>query len=492
MSAPEKKLYQLIISRLNGAELFSPSYSEGLFELVRKGIGGFIIFGGRKYGVRDLVSKLRSASETPLFIASDIERGVGQQIEDGSYFPPQMAVAAAIDKNRKEDVELLRNAVRAVADESADIGINMPLIPVMDVNLNPDNPIICTRAFSDKPADVAWYGSIYINVIQSRGLLSCAKHFPGHGDTDTDSHISLPVISKSRDELLRTDILPFREAVNAGVSSIMAGHLSVPAIDALPTTISAEMIGLLRDDMRYDGLIMTDALNMDALNEIGDAAVRCIKAGYDIILHPADADRTVTELERAVSSGELDETVIDAALERILKYKSKIAVRPKNPPDYKEHERLFELISDRSITLVKDSPGLLPLNGLENTPLVYTFDKNRHDLTVLKETFLKTGTVSESGGADFADTVVIALFTSIAAWAGSPGISGEETDIIKQIINKSRRSIIISFGSPYVLRSFPEAGVLIAAYDPSAQAQASVLKCLRGEADFRGRLPVKL
>ena len=490
MSALEKKLYQLIISRLNGAELSSTSYCEGLFELVQKGIGGFIIFGGRKDEVKDLVSRLQSASETPLFIASDIERGVGQQIEGGSHLPSQMAVAAAINNNDDQDFKMLMDAILYVAAEAMDIGINMPLIPVLDVNLNPDNPIICTRAFSDKPGDVAWYGSMYIKMIEESGLLSCAKHFPGHGDTDIDSHISLPVISKSLHELMKTDIFPFKEAVRLGVSSIMAGHLSIPAIDTLPTTVSRKMIELLREELGYEGLIMADALNMNALKELGDVAVQCVKAGYDIILHPADATLTVEELERAVSSGDIEEVKIDTALERIFKYKSKIVNKQSTEPDYKKHEELFRSISDRAVTLVKDTAGILPLVDLQNTSLVYTFDENRHALSVLKGSFPKAYNINEYDNED--ETVVLALFTSIAAWAGSSGIRYEEIEVIKNIINKAGNSIVISFGSPYLLRNFEAADILIASYDSSGQAQASVIKCLRGEFIFQGRLPVEL
>jgi len=492
MSALEKKLYQLIISRLNGDKLSSTSYREGLLELVQKGIGGFIIFGGRKDEVKDFVFKLQSASETPLFIASDIERGVGQQIEGGSHFPSQMAVAAAINNDDDQDVKLLINAILYVAAEAADIGINMPLVPVLDVNLNPDNPIICTRAFSDKPGDVAWYGSMYIKVIEDFGLLSCAKHFPGHGDTDIDSHISLPVISKSLNELMQTDIFPFKKAVKLDVSSIMAGHLSIPAIDSLPTTVSLKMIELLRGELGYEGLIMTDALSMDALQELGDVATKCMNAGYDIILHPVDADLTVEILNRSVSSGDIEEAKIETAVERILKYKSKITRGQRPAPDYSKHEELFRVISDRAVTLVKDTPGALPLADLQNMSLVYTFDENRHDLTVLKKAFQRAESIAECNTDDVRETVVFALFTSIAAWEGSSGISHEEIDIIKKLIENAGRSIVLSFGSPYVLRHFGEADVLIAAYDSSGQAQVSAMKCLRGEVVFQGRLPVEL
>ncbi len=262
----EKKLYQLIISRLDGDKVASKKYQEKIIELVKKGIDGFILFGGKKDEIRDFISKIQSISEIPLFIASDIERGVVQQIKDTTLFPCQMAIAAAINKDRPEDVSLLRSAIKAIADEAMDIGINMPLIPVLDVNQNPDNPIICTRAFSDNPEDVAWFGSEYIKILETSGLISCAKHFPGHGDTAIDSHISLPVITKSRTDLMTTDIMPFVGAIKAGVSSIMIGHLSVPAIDSMPASLSKMIItDLLRMELGFNGLILSDALNMDAL-----------------------------------------------------------------------------------------------------------------------------------------------------------------------------------------------------------------------------------
>ena len=157
MLNPEQKLYQLIINRLDGEKLSSIPYQEQAVELVNRGIGGFILFGGKKDEAKGFIDKLQALSEIPLFIASDVERGVGQQVEGTTRFPSQMAVAAAINKNKAGDVEILKEAINAAAQEAVDIGINMPLIPVLDVNKNPDNPIICTRAFSDNPEEVAWY-----------------------------------------------------------------------------------------------------------------------------------------------------------------------------------------------------------------------------------------------------------------------------------------------------------------------------------------------
>jgi beta-N-acetylhexosaminidase len=489
----EKKLYQLIISRLDGEGIRSGSYQEKIFELVRKGIGGFIIFGGKKEDVRYFIDRIRSISEIPLFFASDIEQGVGQQIHGNTTFPRQMAVAAAIDKNRPEDVSILHDVIKAIADEARYIGINMPLIPVLDVNRNPDNPIICTRAFSDNPKDVTWFGSEYIRIIESSGLISCAKHFPGHGDTAIDSHILLPVIDKSYEDLMSVDILPFKKVINTGVSSIMIGHLSIPSIDYEPASISRKMItNILRMELGFEGLILTDALNMNALKNIEDVPVKCMKAGADILLHPMDVDLTVEELLYAVESKELAEEQIDAAVNRILKTKIKVSGELKGGEvDYQRHEILSSQVTDMSVTLVKNTPGLLPILDKNKIHVVLAGDDRFFELSPFRSYFKNVSILPHH--ILVSDKIVIfAVFTSIAAWKGSSGIDDDEKDRINELIRNSKNSIVISFGNPYVLRHFIAADILIAAYEPAEQAQKAVLECLIGEMDFKGRLPVKL
>jgi beta-glucosidase-like glycosyl hydrolase len=489
----KQKLYQLVISRLDGARISSPTYQETILELVQKGVGGFIVFGGDKEEVKDFINKLQSAAGIPLFIASDIERGVGQQLTGATSFPPQMAIASAINKNNNDDIQILKDTVKAVADEAADIGINMPFIPVLDVNNNPDNPIICTRAFSDRPEEVAWYGNIYIKVIEESGLISCAKHFPGHGDTSVDSHIALPVISKSRQEIMDTDILPFKKAIETGTSSIMMGHLSIPALDSVPASLSWNVIsGILRRELGFEGLILTDALNMDALKEIAGVPVKCLNVGVDIILHPADADEVVDELKAAVDSGELDESRIDIAVERILKYKSKINNIKKSEINHNRNHELSELLSTKSIALVKDSDGIVPMNNFDDFKLIFTSDEKEHDLLPLKNIMLEPVRVKDCIIEEIKQPVIISLFTTIAAWRGSSGVDPEEIETIKKIIRKAPKSIVISFGSPYVMRHLNEADLLIAAYDSSHLAQLCVIKCLKGEEAFTGELPVNL
>lgn len=488
----EKKLYQLIVSRLDGDKIKSIAYQKQIIKLVQKNIGGFIIFGGKKDKAKNFVSTLQSISKTPLFIASDIERGVQQQIKNTTSFPCQMAVAAAIDRKKPEDISILENAIKAIAGEAKDIGINMPLIPVLDVNQNPDNPIICTRAFSDNPEDVAWFGSEYIRILEVEGLISCAKHFPGHGDTSTDSHISLPVITKSLKDLKAVDILPFAKAVKTGVSSIMAGHLSIPALDLKPSSLSRKIItGLLRKELDFKGLILTDALNMNALKDFGNVPAECLNAGFDILLHPADADLTVKELLSAVKSKKLSEDRIDASVDRILKLKAKL--QDKKPADvkYNKHERLSVYITEKSITLVKSKSGILPVTKNSSVHLILAGNNKFYYSSPLKKYFKHVSAITNTENLKNG-TAIFSLFTNVAAWKGSSGISDTEKQKITELIKQTRNSIVISFGSPYVLRHFREADMLIAAYDVTEQAQRAVMKCLKKEMEFKGRLPVNL
>jgi beta-glucosidase-like glycosyl hydrolase len=483
----ERKLYQLIIIRLDGDNIQSKEYQNKIFNLVEKGIGGFIIFGGEIDEIKSFIGKIQSIAEIPLFIASDIERGVGQQIKGATNFPCQMAVAATIDKDRPEDILLLNIIIQAVTDEATDIGINMPLIPVMDVNQNPDNPIICTRAFSDNPKTVAWFGSHYIKFLEDSGLISCAKHFPGHGDTAVDSHISLPVINKSKDDLMKTDLVPFIKSIKAGAGSIMIGHLKIPALDSKPASLSKKIItDLLKEELGFNGLVITDALNMSALKDFGNVPVECIKAGVDILLHPVNADITVKELLSAIESREINEGQIDSALERIIRAKERFSKIKKPDVNYKAHAFISEQISDMSITLVKSSPGILPISKDKDANIVFAGDDDIYKSSILKNHFTSEFQTLNS------EMLIIAIFTSVAAWKGSSGISDKEKQRLTELIKQAKSSIVISFGSPYVLRHFKEADILIAAYEPSEQAQAAVMKCLKGEIDFSGKLPVKI
>jgi beta-N-acetylhexosaminidase len=488
----EKNLYQLIICRLEGERVRHDSYREEMFDFVQRGIGGFIVFGGKKEDIGSFISEMQSVSEIPLFVASDIERGVGQQIEGCTQFPCQMAVAAAIDKSSPRDGSFLEESVKAIADEARDIGINMPLIPVLDVNQDPDNPIICTRAFSDDPHEVAWFGKVYVRTLEKSGLISCGKHFPGHGDTSTDSHLLLPVIGKSRRDLMDVDIFPFREAVRAGISSIMVGHLLVRSIGKSPASLSKEVIAdLLRKEIGFEGLILTDALNMQALKNMKNVPARSIRAGADILLHPADPEFTVKELIYGLVSGEITEKHIGEALKRIETAKNRLQKNAVKEIDYGHHIILTSRITDASISLVKKTPGVLPVSGRDNLRLIFAGEHESFRTSALDSRFSNIS-VTTDGIEPEDEKCVFAVFTNVAAWKGTSGLSYEEKVRIQELVGKAYRSIVVSFGSPYVLRHFQEADVLIAAYEASENAQNAVIRCLEGRLDFSGRLPVSL
>lgn len=490
----EKRLYQLVIGRLDGDRIHQGPYARSLHDLARKGIGGFIVFGGRRPDIGDFISELQSLSDVPLFIASDIERGVGQQIKGAGPLPCPMAVAAALDSGNPADSALLENALKGVADEAIDNRINMPLIPVMDVNRDPDNPIICTRSFSDAPETVAWFGSEYIRTLERAGLLTCAKHFPGHGDTSVDSHIALPVIRKTKEALRSTDLFPFVRAIEAGVSSIMIGHLAVPALDDMPATLSRKiMIGLLREELGFRGLILTDALDMRAMSDIPDLPVKCLSSGADILLHPADVDASVSILRSAFVSGALGESIIDGAVGRIMKEKERLGRLTRGEVAYGRDRCLSADIADRSITLVKYAPGLLPLSVEKPFRLIVAGDAALSSGSAL-ERLAPPQPLTAYADMDVVgdELLIFAIFTAVAAWKGSSGIAPEDRESIAGLIGKAKKAIVISFGSPYVLRYFGKADILIAAYEPTPWAQEAVMKCLCGEIDFRGHLPVKL
>jgi beta-glucosidase-like glycosyl hydrolase len=331
-------------------------------------------------------------------------------------------------------------------------------------------------------------------MLEKAGLLSCAKHFPGHGDTSVDSHIALPVIRKSYEELLNTDIKPFSAAIRQGVSSIMIGHLSVPSVDTVPASLSQEIHAILRDALGFKGLILTDALTMHALKDIRDVPVRCLNAGVDILLHPADPEEAVNTLLSAVLSGQLSENRIDTSLYRIMKRKEALRNTVIKDVDYQSHAILSSQIAHKSVSLIRCAPGLAPLVQGENIHIFMTGDQEPALRSPLRSLSPNVWILHEN--PDYPDLhaskVIIAIYTSIAAWKENAAINQDEQQRIRNIISRSRKSVVISFGNPYVLRHFPEAGALIAAYEGTDQVQQTVVKWLRGLVRLEGKIPVSL
>jgi len=293
-------------------------------------IGGLCLFNGDRIRTPQTLTRLQSRSKFPLLIGTDMERGLGQQLRGATVFPHAMAFQATAE----EDEHLLEESARAAAREALAAGLHISFSPVADVNSNPRNPIISTRAYGSTPQTVSRLLRAYLRGSNGEGLFTTAKHFPGHGDTDVDSHETLPVVSKSRVDMEALELVPFREAINAGVSLIMTAHVSYPGLDrtGVEATRSKPILtDLLRQDMGFKGVVISDSLLMAGADHEGEhpgeMAATLLRAGVDILLDIKDVPLTVDYLVDLVNRGELDRKVVDAALERVWSLKTRFAAR---------------------------------------------------------------------------------------------------------------------------------------------------------------------
>jgi beta-glucosidase-like glycosyl hydrolase len=509
---------QMVMPRIEGKQLPDGSYRSAMAALAGEGMGGFILFGGDIDGTPRYLAELQARAEFPLLISSDVERGLGQQLEGGTRFPSQRAVASAVKRGSKKDVDLLNSMLDAVRTETRAAGIHIVFSPVMDVNNNPDNPIICTRSFGEDPETVEWFGKRYIRGLQHRGkdghldLLACAKHFPGHGDTDQDSHSVLPVIRADRSRLNRMELPPFREAVKDGVGMVMIAHLLVPALDPVkPVTFSKKTVtALLREGMDFEGIIISDALDMGALaGEYSqeEIAVRAVEAGMDILLHPVDARITIGAVVKAVEEGRLTEQRIHESVERIMIAKKQLGLF--NTPlqggrtvkiDYGSHRNLAAMLGRKALTLVRGDKKKLPLDSKKGiacfvldddcqgmgAPFTQALTRHFGDVhtTTLTPEACDAG-MQEHPGPGAAGAVVIGIFSKISAQKGRSGISPKLRDAAFEVLRRAKaagkRSAVISFDSPYILEQFKDADLLIAGYDRMDAIQEGAAELLAGQ-----------
>lgn len=513
-----REVAQMVMPRLDGERLDDPRYLDHVHALIQEGIGGFILFGGTVEHTPRHLQELQALAGIPLLIASDVERGLGQQLAGGTRFPSQRAVASAVNRRSKKDVELLDKMLDAVRIETRAAGIHAVFSPVVDVNNNPDNPIICTRSFGDEPEIVEWFGSRYILRLQkSRGtrdrldLLACAKHFPGHGDTDQDSHSVLPVIHAARTRLNRVELPPFRDAVKDGVGMVMVAHLLVPALDPKkPTTFSKKTItALLREGMEFEGLIVSDALDMGALastNTPEEIAVNAVSAGIDILLHPRDAKVTIDAIVSAVEQGRLTRQRISESVGRIMTAKTRLGLfdttaRKSVKIDYDKHRRIARDIGKKALQVPFGEKKLFPLPHDGGVAcFILDDDNNRESGDVfvhalrarcrhLLAMVLTPGSeIPESLVLDSvraSEYVVLAVYSRISASKGHSGLDETLRDIAVKILKTARsekgKSIIVSFDSPYLLDRFREADVRIAAYDRMDEIQQAAAELLTGK-----------
>jgi len=505
----------------------SPAYRELLRDVEEKHIGSFAIqtqaspLGierSQVYPTAVLVNTLQSHAKIPLLVAADFERGTSMRVEEGTSFPHAMAVAAT---GRPEDAYTMG---KITALEARAMGVPWIFAPDADVNSNPDNPIINTRSFGEDPARVSEFVAAFIRGVEENGGLATAKHFPGHGDTSTDSHLDLPTVNSDRAHLERVELAPFRAAIAAGVSTIMTGHLAVPALEpdpGLPATMSHRIsTDLLRTQMGFQGLIVTDALDMGGVTvrySPGEAAVRSLLAGADVLLVPPVLDAALEAVRDAVDSGRIPMARLNDAVTHVLRAKARLGLNKSKLVDLDalarnfdrpEFDRAAQDIADHGVTLLRDDQHILPLDATKRQRVLLVAVSGDADpypagnleneirwrvdslASVRMDTrFVRADTV-QLPSPDTYDVAIAAIFVRVADRKGSVGLPDDEAAVVDKLLAAGKPVIVACFGSPYLIERFPAAKTWIAAFSTVDVAQRAVGRALFGQIAVGGRLPV--
>ena len=516
----EEKVAQMIMIRMDGNyhnhESWKKNYIEDLIK--NYSIGGLITFSGNIHGTYSNIKEYQSMSKIPLFIASDYERGLGVFV-DGTLFPSNMAVAATQDTN----FAYLQGKI--TANEARALGVNMILAPVLDINNNRNNPIINFRSYSDNPDNVVRFSLPFIRGIQDEGLIACAKHFPGHGDTAIDSHTSLPVINVAKEELFKNELFPFEKACENGVKSVMVGHIVIPSLHdtKTPATYSEKITKeILRDKWDYQGLIITDALEMGALTKTTwneESAIKSIEAGADIVLLPLDAKSAIKSIINAVNSGRISENRINDSYLRIMKEKERLGVLDsynqwnniEKNVGISSHKKVASSIAEKSITLVKNNDNIVPFIPNKYKKVSHVLISTDNDLRIRLKSFARdvdyihgdvqkifiNDSLSELGKQDVidkistSDIIIVSMLIRISMDKGLSTIHHTHSDLLERIDKMNIPTIGISFGSPY-LPQYNYLDAYLCSYGYGSISLNATTDALFGRKDITGKLPVDL
>ncbi len=482
-------------------------------------VGGIVVSIGSPLDIAAKLNYLQRRSRLPILVASDLEGGTSVRFNGGIPFPTNMGVGATRSESDAYEMG------RITAAEGRAAGIHLTFSPVADVNNNPANPIINTRAFGGDPIAVARLVAAAVQGTEDGGMLATAKHFPGHGDTDTDSHISLPVIRADWNRLNSLELVPFRAAIAAGVSVVMSAHIALPRLEgdsSRPATLAPEILtGILRDSLRFNGLVVTDALNMGALvgkYGPGEAAVLALLAGTDILLMPADARAAIDAVEAAVQSGRISDERLDASVIRVLEAKHKLGLFQHRTVDLdrlgmvvgnRAHQEIAQDVSQRSLVLVRDSLGMLDRLRRAAQPIAMVLYSDSYSqpmgATLLAELGRKGYRVrsfrlsAASGPASYdsaaavlqsAPTAVFATSVRVAAWRGAIALPDSLAALIERS-SAERPTGLVSFGTPYLLSQVPDVAMYLLAWTPNPFTETAVTGALTGSS-ITGHLPIDL
>jgi beta-N-acetylhexosaminidase len=515
-------------------------------------VGGVLIFRSDVWSTAITANRWQQMARVPLLIASDLEMGMGMRFNDTPWWPPNMAVAAT------GDVELARLQGMATARQARAMGVNWLFAPAVDVNNNPDNPVINVRSFGENPQTVSAFGKAFIEGAQTEGAMACAKHFPGHGDTATDSHIGLPVVDVSKQRLEELELVPFRAAIAARVGGVMSAHIALPRIEpqaaaslraldekdaaaaeflsttedsaarvTLPATLSPKILtGILREELKFNGLIVTDAMSMAgvaARYTPAEAAILAIKAGADVIEKSPDLDAAIAGVKEAIARGDIAVDRIDRSVQRILRAKAALGLNEKATVDLNEVDRvvndpkLLEIadrIAEKSMTLVRDEKRLAPLRfeGSRGRLLHIAFteegekdvlkpfvDEIRSRVAAIENASFdlhsrpeEIDRLLEKASTRNYDAILFSITVRARSGKGSVTLPKSAQEIAKKLAAAPTSLLVISFGNPYLLTAIPDVPSYLVAYCPYPVSQRAAVKALFGERPISGKLPVSL
>lgn len=472
-------------------------------------VGGILFYKGKCTEQIELYNRAVSKSDLPIFVAIDGEWGLNMRLQKTPRFPVNMALGAINDSRLLEEygLEMGRQCRR--------MGININFAPVLDVNSNPQNPVIGRRAFSDDKMKVAQMGIAYALGLEKAGVLSCAKHFPGHGDTNQDSHKTLPTVYRSKDAIYDIDLYPFRKYIDAGLNGMMVAHLRVPAIDSVSgvsCSLSPVVItDILRKQMSFGGLVFTDALDMKGVTKYTDVAVKALLAGNDILVMPVDFDKCVDEITNAVAEGRIPESLINQRCAKVIAYKRALslnlnAIDPRNVLDDLNTEycrNLIAKLAQKSITLVRDKNKLLKGFDAHKSQLVTLGDDENLKMQSLGDTVVT--------GREFyryIDKSYLRYVNYNNKSSVLPEISYSEPTVVEVFSAKQKyiaalheiarhpNVTIIFYVNPYEMLQFADAvnvgNAIVCAYEDTYDAQRAAQNAIQGKAKFEGVMPVKI
>ncbi len=467
------------------------------------------------------LNQMQRMSRLPLIVGADFERGASMRVSDTVRFPYAMAYGAA------NDLAATRALGAETAREARALGGHWVYAPDADVNNNPDNPIINIRSFGEDPNAVATQVGAFIDGAHSETtsrVLVTAKHFPGHGDTSMDSHMGLARVDATKERMAQVELIPFRAAIQHNVDSIMTAHLSVPAYEpeSIPATVSKNIItGLLRDQLGFKGIVVTDAMDMQGLAKMfspGEASVRALEAGVDMLLMPTDPDAAINAIVAAVRSGRISRKRLDQSVAKILNAKIRLGLTRRRVVDLDDvsdaidnenAQQQAQKIADEALTLVRNENSVFPFRNADNGCVVGLSEgrfsqEGRRLGDELRKRNAKTQYMLLDPSADDAmiadvlqrmsgcETVAVAAFVTVGAYRGNVALPGGLQDLVSRLVSAKPPVILIALGNPYLLKYFPQAAAYLATFNPGPVSEAAVVKALFGEMPVTGHMPVSL